>query len=137
MAFGECDRRGDGKWLHDLVARACISGGYSLDAVGRPDHACGRGQRGVWLCQPRQRPGGDCLAAAIGRCPSHRIGSMDKDHVNTRLHEAMHRGSHKATEEEVAEVAAVVLAIVGEVALELSEVITDLAGRVETLEAKK
>ena len=26
IAFGECDRRGDGKWLHDLVARACISG---------------------------------------------------------------------------------------------------------------
>ena len=62
---------------------------------------------------------------------------MDREHVKARLHDAMHRGHHKATEEELAEVTTVVLAIVGEVALELSIVIAELADRVSALEAKK
>ncbi|MDQ6947475.1 MAG: hypothetical protein M3256_14690, partial [Actinomycetota bacterium] len=69
------------------------------------------------------------------RLRSHSLTRMEKDHVKDRLHDAMHRGSHKATEEELAEVAAIVLAIVGEVTLELSAVIAELARRVEALEA--
>lgn len=61
---------------------------------------------------------------------------MDKDHVKTRLHEAMHRGHGKATEDELEEVAAVVLAIVGEVTLELSVLIVDLEERVAALETR-
>lgn len=61
---------------------------------------------------------------------------MDKEHVKSRLHDAMHRGHHKATEEELGDVAAVVLAIIGEVTLELSVLIADLADRVAVLEAK-
>lgn len=61
---------------------------------------------------------------------------MDKEHVKSRLHDAMHRGHTKATEEELGEVAAVVLAIIGEVTVELSVVIADLAARVAALEAK-
>jgi len=49
----------------------------------------------------------------------------------------MHRGSHKATEAELAEVTAVVLAIVGELAAEMAVVISDLAGRVDALEAAR
>jgi hypothetical protein len=61
---------------------------------------------------------------------------MAKDHVKSRLDDAMHRGHGKATEEELDEVAAVVLAIVGEVALELAVVIADLEERVAALESK-
>jgi len=61
---------------------------------------------------------------------------MDKKHVEGRLNDAMHRGHHKATEEELGEVTAVVLAIIGEVTLELSLLIADLAERVAALEAK-
>jgi NTP pyrophosphatase (non-canonical NTP hydrolase) len=61
---------------------------------------------------------------------------MDKEQVKARLHDAMHRGRTKATEEELGEVAAVVLAVVGEVTVELSALIADLAERVAALEAK-
>jgi NTP pyrophosphatase (non-canonical NTP hydrolase) len=61
---------------------------------------------------------------------------MDKDHVKTRLHDAMHRGKHKATEEELAEVTLVVLAIVGELAAETALVLTELEGRITALESR-
>jgi alkylhydroperoxidase/carboxymuconolactone decarboxylase family protein YurZ len=60
---------------------------------------------------------------------------MDEEHVKTRLDDAMQRG-HGATEEELGEVAAVVLTIVGEVTLELSLLIAELADRVAALESK-
>jgi hypothetical protein len=61
---------------------------------------------------------------------------MNVDHLKERLQGAMHRGhGGKATEEELGAVAALVLAVVGEVTAELAIVITELANRVEALEA--
>ncbi len=69
----------------------------------------------------------------VARMVSHRR-TVKQEHVKDRLHQAMHR-SAKVSEEELAEVTAVVIAIVGEVAAELALVISELATRVEALEA--
>jgi hypothetical protein len=60
---------------------------------------------------------------------------MHVDDIKARLQSALHRHP-KATEDEVAAIAAVVLAIVGEVTAELAVLISELAMRVEALEAK-
>ncbi|MDQ6728028.1 MAG: hypothetical protein M3066_17980 [Actinomycetota bacterium] len=59
---------------------------------------------------------------------------MKQEHIKDRLHQAMRR-SEKVSEQDLAEVTAVVIAIVGEVAAELALVISELAARVEALEA--
>jgi len=61
---------------------------------------------------------------------------MPKEHITQRLHDALHRGGSKVTEKELAEVTAAVLVVAGELIAELVEVIAELEGRVEALEAR-
>ena len=61
---------------------------------------------------------------------------MNVNDVKARLSGALHRHA-KASEDEVEAIAAVVLAIVGELTAELADVISELAARVEALEARE
>jgi hypothetical protein len=115
-------------WQLAVVSAGVVLGVHQIGSTELPGFRCEMRQLGAAAARVR--------GASTWRCATRSVTAMDKDHVKSRLHDAMHRGSHKATEDELAEVAAVVLAIVGEVTLELAAVIADLATRVEALEAK-
>jgi hypothetical protein len=59
---------------------------------------------------------------------------MAKEHLKTRLHDALHRGGNKVTDEELAEVTAAVVVVTGEMIIELVEVIAELEARIDALE---
>jgi len=60
---------------------------------------------------------------------------LNADHIKDRLHKAIHRAPKDVSRKEFEEITAVVVVIVAEVATEMSLVVSELALRVEALEA--
>ena len=60
---------------------------------------------------------------------------MNAEHIKDRLHKAIHRAPRDVSRKEFEEITAVVLAVVAELAAEMALVVSELALRVEELEA--